>query len=75
MSPSNLLAKFKAAYGMSLYEYYTDQRLKRARELLQSGLSILETASEIGYGNIGHFTAAFQKKFGFPPGHTEIQLQ
>ena len=48
--------------------YLTQQRLDRAEMLLREGKhTIAEIAFLVGYGNIGHFSVAFKRRFGITP--------
>jgi AraC-like DNA-binding protein len=42
--------------------------MEQARLLLMQGnLSVKQAAATVGYASLGHFTAAFKKRFGVPP--------
>jgi AraC-like DNA-binding protein len=59
---------FKTMFGTTIFGYYNDLRMERARHLLlESGKSVAEVSDEIGYKNPQHFTVAFKKKFGLLP--------
>jgi len=60
---------FTKRMGVSPQQYLVDYRLDRARELLQKGTSVTDTAEAVGIKNIYGFSAMFKKKFGFPPSH------
>jgi AraC-like DNA-binding protein len=57
---------FKKIFGMGPYEYLIRERMKRARELLESGYSVKEVTARIGYRPTD-FTVAFINYYGFPP--------
>jgi len=57
---------FKFIFGYGPYEYLIRKRMEKAKELLETGLSIKETAAKIGY-RPSDFTTAFRNQFGFPP--------
>lgn len=42
-------------------------KMKKAREYLRSGMSVKETAAELGFSNQNYFSTAFKKHFGHPP--------
>jgi AraC-like DNA-binding protein len=65
------LTKFKSAFKqmfkMPYYQYYQHYRLLAAKESLSIGKSVTETAYNFGFANLGHFSAAFKKKFKVAP--------
>jgi AraC-like DNA-binding protein len=58
---------FKKVFGTGPYEYLIRKRLQKAKELLESGLSVKETAAQVGY-RPSDFTTAFRNHFGIAPG-------
>jgi AraC-like DNA-binding protein len=68
MSSSKLKRRFKEVYGMKLYEFYNYNRLKKARQWIQTGESnIKDAAYRIGFSNLSNFSKAFKKEFGILP--------
>lgn len=55
------------ATGFSVIEYITYKRILKAEELLLSGLSILDAANEVGFGDYSNFYKAFKKITGTSP--------
>jgi AraC-like DNA-binding protein len=66
-STSFLSHNFPLEFGMPLKEYVRQKRMKRAKELLQSGRSVRETAFELGFYDEFHFSKEFKRNFGVPP--------
>ncbi len=66
-SRSQLHTKLKALTGLSTKEYLNDYRLNLSRQLLANGMSVTETAFEVGFGDPNYFARAFKKKFGTTP--------
>ena len=58
---------FKRIFGIGPYEYLIRKRLRKAKELLEAGLSVKETAAQVGY-RPSDFTTAFREHFGYTPG-------
>ncbi|SFE84297.1 Helix-turn-helix domain-containing protein [Chitinophaga sp. CF118] len=59
---------FKQLFGMAMYDYLIEIRMKEARQLLlDSDHHIGEIAYKIGYSSISNFSTAFKKKYGYPP--------
>ena len=75
-SISHLRVKFRNALGMGITAYRDELRMRAARQMLASRLfSPKETAYELGYSDVYHFTKAFAAATGIPPSrfarHTE----
>lgn len=59
---------FKELFGITIWGYYNDLRMEKAKDLLiNQEKSIAEVADNIGYKNPQHFTVAFKKKYGILP--------
>lgn len=68
LSETRLTRGFRELYGTSVHAYAVERRLERARRLLErEGASVARAASEVGYGNPSHFSAAFKRRYGFAP--------
>jgi AraC-like DNA-binding protein len=61
---------FKEVFNTTVYGYLNDVKLTQAREHLMAGVSIKEIALQLGYGSVQHFSKAYRKKFGIPPGQS-----
>ncbi|MDF2188250.1 AraC family transcriptional regulator [Paraflavitalea sp. CAU 1676] len=60
---------FKQVFNNTVYGYLSDYKLEQAREQLLGGhIAIKEVADHLGYSSVQHFSNAFRKKFGLPPG-------
>jgi AraC-like DNA-binding protein len=60
---------FKEIFNQTVFGYLGDVRMDLARNDLHEGhKSITEIAFELGYSSVQHFSAAFKKKYGIPPG-------
>jgi AraC-like DNA-binding protein len=69
MSARVLNEEFKKVYGVSIFSYISELRLKEAHEaLLQTDLPMKSMALNMGYSHVNHFISAFGKKFGYSPG-------
>ena len=68
MSKSRLASTFKQLHGSSIYNYYQNQRMQKAHELLSSGkFSVKETGEQLGYTNQSNFILAFTRQFNLSP--------
>jgi AraC family transcriptional activator of pyochelin receptor len=64
-----LKSGFRQVFGTTVFGYLHDQRMERARQLLEErNLNVTEVACAVGYANPSHFAAAFRRKFGVNPG-------
>ena len=68
VSESSIKKYFSGIYGQSISQYATHRRMDHAAELLaDTGLPIIEVASQVGYESQSKFAAAFRKEFGVSP--------
>jgi AraC-like DNA-binding protein len=76
VSTRTLNEKFKKAYGMPIVSFIVDHRLRAAHEaLMHSNVAIKTIAARLGYSHVNHFSNAFTKKFGYPPGQLRSQVR
>lgn len=69
VSHPKLNACFRKVYGKTVFEYIRQNRLARARFLLEEGnMNVTEVAYTVGYSSLSHFTKAFKAQFGVLPG-------
>jgi AraC-like DNA-binding protein len=69
ISARRLNADFTAKYGQSIYGFVMEHRLAQAHDiLLAEPLPMKTLATRLGYSHVNHFSAAFKKRFGYPPG-------
>jgi len=55
---------FRLCFGTTVYGMLTDIRMHKARELLDSGLSVSAAASRVGYRHAGSFGVAYKRYWG-----------
>jgi AraC-like DNA-binding protein len=67
MSPSSLRAKFRQAYGQSVFDYLRDCRLHQAWQYLEQGYSVQQAAHLCGYHHATNFATAFRRRYGISP--------
>lgn len=59
---------FRESMGISPLNYMNEIRLKKAKNLLETGeYTVLEVATEVGFGDLNHFGRLFRKKYGCTP--------
>jgi AraC-like DNA-binding protein len=60
---------FTEETGRTIFASLRDLRMERAAELLREGkMNVTETALEVGYSSLSHFTVAFRETFSCCPG-------
>jgi len=65
---STLQKQFRAAHGLTVFDYLRRGRLLRARHALErEGRSIVEAAGIAGYTSPANFATAYKRQFGLTP--------
>lgn len=68
ISPYHLLRLFSKIVGIPPHIFQQQVRIRKAKELLGKGYSILDTAMHTGFADQSHFTRVFKKLVGITPG-------
>jgi AraC family transcriptional regulator, transcriptional activator of the genes for pyochelin and ferripyochelin receptors len=69
VNENKLKTGFKQQFGHSVYNYLLNYRMERAIEMMeQTTFSLDEIAEKVGYTDCAHFSRAFKKVYGVPPG-------
>ncbi|MEB4783232.1 AraC family transcriptional regulator [Paenibacillus jamilae] len=59
---------FKELFGTTVFGFVRQQRLEKAKQLLeQEQISVSEASAIVGYSNFSHFAALFRKTYGYNP--------
>lgn len=59
---------FRLLFNHSVYGLFQTERMQEARRRLMTGsMPVMRVATDLGYSNASHFTAAFYKQFGVNP--------
>ncbi|MFT8520921.1 helix-turn-helix domain-containing protein [Gluconobacter oxydans] len=74
LSPTRFKELFRQQFGCAPYAFYQAHRMEYARQLL-CRKNVTETAMQLGYSNISHFSAAFQRQFGCTPSQWQRQIR
>ncbi len=70
VSESTLKRQFKKVYGVNIYHYYLEMKMKKAEEMLtENKMNISQVASSLGYESVSHFTVLFKKFYKKLPSH------
>ena len=68
LSEYHFARMFKQSVGLAPHQYVMQQRLMRAKELLQkSELSLTQVALQCGFSSSSHFSNHFKRAIGFSP--------
>jgi AraC-like DNA-binding protein len=66
---------FKQIFNITPFGYVQELRMMQAKQSLLNGLSsVTSVANQVGYTNVGHFSAAFRKYHGSTPGNFKKNL-
>ncbi|CAN7190082.1 AraC family transcriptional regulator [Pseudomonas sp. PSB11] len=68
LSPFHFARVFRRATGMPPHTWLMQQRIARARALLQGGCLPLEVATQLGFADQSHLSRQFKQVYGVGPG-------
>jgi TolB-like protein/AraC-like DNA-binding protein/Tfp pilus assembly protein PilF len=69
MSRSNLLRKVKKETNLSVSQFISQVRLRRAMEMLEAAdLNVSQVSHEVGFSSTSYFIKCFRERYGYPPG-------
>lgn len=68
LSPFHFARVFRRATGMPPHTWLMQQRIARARTLLQGGCLPLEVAMQLGFADQSHLSRQFKQVYGVGPG-------
>ena len=75
MSESKLKRTFKARYGVTIFTYGLERRMRHALELLRcKRMAVGQVAYAVGYRHQTSFATAFQDFFGFLPSKARTEM-
>lgn len=61
--------EFCREHGKPIVTFISEQRLEQAHQaILESDVPLKIIAHRLGYSQVGHFSTAFRRKFGYAPG-------
>jgi len=69
MGSTKLKAAFKQYFGMGVYTYLQDERMRKAKVLLETTEKPIKLiAKGAGFAYVTNFNTAFKRKYGRTPG-------
>jgi AraC-like DNA-binding protein len=75
MSESKLTRVFKERFGITIFDYRLECRMRHALELLRcKRMPVTQVSFAVGYRHPTSFAAAFQEFFGFPPSKARTEM-
>lgn len=66
-SVSNLKKIFRKYSGMGIMQYYNEQRMILATQLIKKDMKMSQIAEELGFQNQNYFTESFKRHMGMTP--------
>ena len=75
ISASHLAVIFKKAERTTIHQYLADLRLRRAASLLWGCDDLTTLALNLGFASQSHFSNAFRRWAGCPPGQYRARLR
>jgi AraC-like DNA-binding protein len=75
-SKFHFIRQFKIIYGQTPHQYLIAVRIRKAKEFLQTDISIIETCYLVGFDSASSFTGLFKKYTNLTPSaYQRQQLQ
>lgn len=68
LSKFHFIRLFHEEVGLAPHAFQLQLRVSRARELLDSGTSVVEVAAACGFADQAHFSRCFKRAVGYTPG-------
>ena len=58
---------FKKNTGFTVFEYISNKRVMRAKQLLSKGVPVIEACYSVGFSDYSNFYKVFKRVTGIPP--------
>lgn len=76
VNPTSLSSDFNREVKMSISEFISKLRIKKAKELLKSELTLNEIIEQVGFTNVRYFSDIFKKETLMTPlAYRKLMLQ
>jgi AraC-like DNA-binding protein len=73
MSPSHFRRSFRQVVGVPPAKYFLNLKIEHAKLLLIGSRTVTETAEQVGFDSVEHFSKTFKKCVGMCPSHYQRQ--
>ncbi|RKF22122.1 AraC family transcriptional regulator [Alginatibacterium sediminis] len=67
LSRYQLIRSFKQQYGLSPHAYLLDERIKRSKQMLKNGDTIIDISTRLGFADQAHFQRHFKSRLATTP--------
>lgn len=67
MRESMVVWGFRRLFGMSIHQYYYQQRMHHAKQMIQEGATVKVATFTLGYSAPANFSRAFKRFYGYNP--------
>lgn len=67
ISKYHFIRLFKRYYGRTPHQYLTEVRVKKAKKLIQNGMTVRGACFSVGYNSVTSFSSLFKKMNGTAP--------
>lgn len=67
LSPYHLMRQFRRQIGLPIHAYQIQRRIEASKQLLASGLAVVEVALDVGFADQSHFSKRFKDLVGASP--------
>lgn len=71
ISKYHFIRLFKRYYGCTPHQYLTEVRVKKAKILIQNGMTVRGACFSVGYNSVTSFSSLFKKMNGTAPSRIE----
>ena len=66
-SKYHFIRTFSSIYGKTPHQYLTAVRVEKAKEMLETGVSVTDVCFAVGFEGLGSFTGLFKRREGITP--------
>lgn len=67
ISPYHMIRKFACENGLTPHKFQLQCRIRKAQELLENGMKVVDVAAAVGFCDQSHLCRAFKKQMGITP--------
>ena len=67
ISPYHMIRKFACENGLTPHKFQLQCRIRKAQELLENGMKVVDVAAAVGFCDQSHLCRAFKRQVGITP--------